>query len=281
MMLRGNKSPGTLVAEIKMLRMSHGGAFLIVEGKDDVRFWNSRRHVSCELVDGEGKLNVIGAISRVDAVGFVGTLGIVDDDCDFLTGARLESGNLCYTDAHDLECLLCRSTALDKVLAEHGDPEKIRRFQEETGDVRDALLDRALVFGHVRLAARLARPTIDLGFKVQQFVNPGTWTVEADAEELIRTAVPDSPQDVVAIADQLARLPKADPWFVARGHDMVEILRIGLQGVLGNIRAHIGANDIARILRAGLSPEDLRKTQLWADVRAWQAANSPYIVLAD
>ena len=50
----GHKNPATLVAEIRMHRMSHDGSFLIVEGKDDVRFWTSRRHTSCELVDGEG-----------------------------------------------------------------------------------------------------------------------------------------------------------------------------------------------------------------------------------
>ena len=53
-MLRGHKSPGTLAAEIKMLRTSHGGAFLILEGKDDIRFWRPRRHATCDLIDGEG-----------------------------------------------------------------------------------------------------------------------------------------------------------------------------------------------------------------------------------
>ena len=280
-MLRGNKSPGTLVAEIKMLRMSHDGAFLLVEGKDDVRFWNPRRHANCELVDGEGKPNVIGAIRRVDAARFAGALGIVDDDCDILTGARFETGNLLYTDAHDLECLLCRSSALDRVLAEHGDSEKIRRFEKAGVDVRNALLERALVLGRLRLAAHLARPAIDLGIKVRQLMNQNTWAVEANDEALIRRAVPDSPQDALAITNRLAQLPEADPWYVARGHDMVEILRIGLRRVLGNLPAHIGTADIARLLRAGMTPEDLRQTGLWADLSAWQAANRPYEVLAD
>ena len=65
--MQGHKSPGILVAEITMNRMSHDGAFLLLEGKDDVRFWQSRRHSNCELVDGEGKLNVVGAIQQLDA----------------------------------------------------------------------------------------------------------------------------------------------------------------------------------------------------------------------
>ena len=278
-MLQGHKSPGTLVAEIKMSRMSHDGAFLLVEGKDDRRFWEPRLHSGCELIDGEGKPNVVGAVQRLDAARFRGALGIVDSDYDFPTGPRFESENLLYTDAHDLECLLCRSSAFDKVLAEHGDAAKIRQFETAGVDVRTALLERALVFGRVRLAARLARPAIDLEMRVQQFVDRNTWAV--DDEGVIRRATGDAPADTHAITSRLAHLPEADPWYVARGHDLIEILRIGLQRVLGNLPAHIGVKDIARLLRAGVTPEDLRQTGLWTDLRAWQTANRPYAVLAD
>ena len=278
-MLRGHKSPGTLVAEIKMLRTSHDGAFLIVEGRDDVRFWRPRRHAGCDLIDGEGKPNVIGAVRRLDATRFGGALGVVDSDFELLTGGRSESGNLLYTDAHDLECLLCRSSALDKVLAEHGDDSRIRRFESTGNDVRTALLKRALVFGRLRFAALLARPAVELQVKVQRFVDENTWTV--DDEALIRQAVPDSPHDAHAITSRLGQLPEVDPWHLVRGHDMIAILRIGLRRVLGDLPASIGANDIARILRAAMSPEDLRDTGLWADLRAWEAANRPYAVLGD
>ena len=278
-MLRGHKSPGEIVAEIKMSRMSHSGAFLILEGTDDVRFWEARRHATCQLVDGEGKLNVIGAVQRLKATRFRGALGIADDDGDLLIGARVESDNLLYTDAHDLECLLCRSSAFEKVLAEHGDAAKIRQFEIAGVDVRTALLERALIFGRVRLAARLSRPAIDLEMRVQQFVDRNTWAV--DDEGVIRRATGEAPADTHAITSRLAHLPEADPWYVARGHDLIEILRIGLQRVLGNLPAHIGVKDIARLLRAGVTPEDLRQTGLWTNLRAWQAANRPYAVLAD
>ena len=279
-MLRGHKSPGTLVAEIKMLRASHDGAFLIVEGKDDVRFWRSRRHANCHLVDGEGKENVVGAVRRLDTARFTGALAVVDSDFERLTGGRFESGTLVYTDAHDLECLLCRSSALDKVLAEHGDPGKIRRFESAGTDIRTALLERALVFGRLRLAALLARPAAELQMPVPRFLDQDTWMV--DEEALVRGAVPDSSRDDVrAIAIRLGQLPEADRWHVVRGHDMIEILRTGLRRVLGDLPASIGASDIARLLRAGMSPEDLRGTGLWADMRAWQAANPPYAVLPD
>ena len=279
-MLRGHKSPGTLVAEIQMFRASRDGAFLIVEGKDDVRFWQSRCHANCDLVDGEGKQNVVGAVRRLDTARFSGALGVVDSDFERLTGGLFESDNLVYTDAHDLECLLCRSSALDKVLAEHGDPGKISRFESAGTDIRTALLERALVFGRLRLAARLARPAVELQMPVPRFLDEDTWMVDEDA--LIRNAVPDSSRDDVrAIAIRLGQLPEADRWHVARGHDMIEILRTGLRRVLGDLPRNIGIKDIARLLRVGMTPEDLRQTGLWADLRTWQTANRPYTVLAD
>ena len=183
-----------------------------------------------------------------------------------------------YTDAHDLECLLCRSSALDKVLAEHGDAAKIQRFERAGIDVRTALLERALAFGRLRWAAR-ARPAIALrGMAAPRFVDEDTWKV--DDERLIRETVSDADARA-AIKMRLAQLPDADPWYVAHGHDMVEILRTGLRRVLGDLPARITATDVAALLRAGMSPEALRETGLGAGVYSWQAANRPYSVLAD
>ena len=278
--MQGYKSPGDLVAELRMNRMSHDGAFLLLEGKDDVRFWQSRRHSNCELVDGEGKLNVVGAVRRIDTARIPGALGIVDSDYELPTSPRAESDNLLYTDAHDLECLLCRSSALDKVLAEHGDAAKIRRFEHDAGiDVRTALLERALAFGRLRWAAR-ARPAIELrGMAVPWFVDEDTWTVDGE-ERLICGTVSDADARA-AVRMRLAQLPDADPWYVAHGHDMVEILRTGLRRVLGDLPSGTKAKAIAGLLRAGMSPEALRKTGLGAGVHSWQAANRPYSVLAD
>ena len=127
-MLRHHKNPSTLAAEVKMTRGAHNGTLLLVEGSDDIRFWGTRRHPTCELVDGEGKANVIGCIHRLDKEPVSGVLGVVDDDYDFLTGTHHATRNIVATDAHDLECLLCRSPALDEVLAQCGDRAKILHF---------------------------------------------------------------------------------------------------------------------------------------------------------
>lgn len=155
------KDPGKIEAELVMRRAVHPGSFLIVEGPEDRRFWTPRVAplATCELVVGDGKRNVEGAVIRLDKRGFAGALGVVDDDYDRPQGRPLPSANLLATDAHDLECLLLRSPALDGVLAEYADPERIRRFEHSQGTrVREALLDRGLPFGRLRwLSAPLGR----------------------------------------------------------------------------------------------------------------------------
>ena len=112
---------------------------------------------------------------------------------------------------------------------------------------------------------------------IPRFVDVGTWAVDDD--ELIRT-VPNSSMDWARTwSHRIRELPDADPWYVARGHDMIEILRIGLQRVLGDTSPNVGTNELARALRLAMPRDDLQATKLWADVPNWEAANSPYTVL--
>ena len=59
---------------------------------------------------------------------------------------------------------------------------------------------------------------------------------------------------------------------------MVEILRIGLKKVLGDIPASIGPKDISRSLRLAMSLEELKKTRFGQDIGDWEIRNAPYAV---
>lgn len=272
----GNKDPHIIVAELAMERTVHDNAFLLVEGFDDVRFWGARKHSSCSLVDGEGKLNVLGAIGRLNDLKFTGVLGLVDEDYDGLVGRNLHLDNLVAISPHDMECLLCQSPALDVVLAEFGDPSKISTFEALEGvDVRTALVNRAGVFGRLRWAAEKYGMGIRLSpIDIPRFVNVATWQV--NDQELIRTVGSNSEAE---LRKCIAQLPDVEPWRVARGHDVLEILRIGLSEVLGNPKRNTKAKDIASVLRAAADTHDLQQTKLWQDMRSWEEDTPPYLVL--
>ncbi|MCY4025592.1 MAG: DUF4435 domain-containing protein [Acidobacteria bacterium] len=265
-----------------MAKMVHEGALLVVEGVDDWRFWEPRRHADCYVVDGENKTNVIEGIARLGRRGRAGVLGVVDDDYDSLLGGGARPENVVATDAHDLECLLCRSRALETVLVEYGSPAKIRRFEREAGvDVRTGLLERASVFGRVRWAAELYELDIaHAAIRVRRFVDRSTWTV--DSRGLMRAIVREgSEDDERVIAERLRNLPEADGWWVVQGHDVVDLLRIGLMHVLGSMKASVGTREVSRVLRAAMSQEELEGTQLGADIKAWEeSTEGRYLVLA-
>ena len=270
----------SLVAEIKMRRTLHDGSFLVVEGKDDGRFWEPRCHDSCRLIDGKGKPNVVHGLQRLDEIDFRGVLGVVDSNHDHLQGVPLPSANLVATDAHDLECLLCRSPALERVLAEYGDADKIARFEQGHGmDVRTALLDRGLAFGRLRWAARRFEPSLGLGnIKPRRFVDERTWLV--DDEQLLHMASSSAQVDAQVLQREVTQLPHTDPWHIVQGHDLIEILRIGLRGVLGSLQASTGVGAIARLLRQAMDMQDLQSTGLWEDMRRWEQSNEPFLVLS-
>ena len=116
---------------------------------------------------------------------------------------------------------------------------------------------------------------------MQRFVNRKTWAV--DVEGLIRAVVREgSMDDENVVARRVGELPAADDWWVVQGHDVLALLRIGLMQVLGNMKASVGTEQIARVLRAAMSREELQGTQLWADMRAWErSAQGRYLVLAE
>lgn len=266
-----------VAAEVKMRRTQHAGSFLVLEGLDDLRFWRSRSHDGCRLIDGQGKKNVVLGLQRLDRIGFNGALGVVDSNYDHLAGVPLGSKNLLSTDAHDLECMLCRSSALEAVLAEFGSDEKIDRFRQSS-DVRAALLERCLVFGRLRWAARRFEPSLRLP-ATRAFVDERSWSVDEDGL-IDRAAGMNEGVDAVALRRHVADLPPVDPWHVVHGHDMLEILRVGLRNVLGDLPAAVGVKEIARGLRLAMPRAELQSTQLWRDMQQWERLNKPYLVLA-
>jgi len=284
------RTPGDIEAEILMARQVHKGSFLVLEGQDNSKFWRGRiAKEMCYIVVADGKSNVIGAIKKLDARRFLGALGIVDDDFDGPNGCQYfdkfnscqyRSANLIGTDANDLECLLLRSPALDSVLGELGDSAKIKQFEQRSGlSVRDGLWNNGLAFGRLRwLAIKQGwRLSIDKQLSPGRFIERDTWLVkEAEMLEAVAQAVALNANEVRVLLDAL---PSADSWYVCQGHDLTEILRLGLQKALGNLKTTHTKDDIASSLRLAFHDIHLVATQLYADIQNWERLNIPYRIL--
>ena len=286
------KTPGDIEAEILMTRQVHKGSFLLLEGQDDSKFWRGRiAKGECDIVIADGKSNVIGTIKKLDARQFQGVLGIVDDDLDTpnecqyfdkFNGHQHFSVNLIGTDASDLECWLLRSPALESVLLELGDTAKIQQYERRTGlSIREGLWENGLVFGRLRwLESRRAwnqEVSVAKELKPERFIDRDTW--RANEAEVLEAAARRVDLDAEELRVLLDGLPSADPWFICQGHDMTEILRLGLQNVLGDLKTTQTKDNIASSLRLAFHDIHLAATQLYADIKNWERLNIHYQIL--
>ena len=278
-MISAYKGAAEVEVEILMTRQLFGGSFLVLEGDDDSRFW--RAHTSrddCEIVIAGGKPSVIGGLTRLASRRFSGAVGIIDSDCDRLLGVSLTGPNTIYTDTHDMEGTLLRSRALEKVLAEYGDPAKIKRFEGRDGcSVRDALLMRAFPLGRLRWYSLLVGAALD--FKQLhpiRFVDVATWSFDEDAllTAALRQGSLPAKDDLLA---QLNSMPSGDLWDICQGHDMVDMLGLGLKRQLGN--GNPGRDRIASSLRTGMERSELAATRVYGSLRTWERRNEPFRVL--
>ncbi len=141
MSLHDHKEPGTIVAEIDMIRTARPAvSVLVVEGSDDAKFWGARiDHVACELSIAGGRPKLLEAAKRVSKKGTPGVLCVADADWDRLMGSLPSVPNVVFTDAHDLETTLCMASALRKAIYDLGDGAKIAAFRQTRGDFVEVL----------------------------------------------------------------------------------------------------------------------------------------------
>ena len=143
-------SSDSIANTIRMLRTQHSGSFLIAEGDTDSRVWkNLVDSTKCCVENAYNKDKAVEVLNILEKDNFAGVLAVVDADFYILEETVLLSPNLLLTDTHDLETMLLKSPALEKVLREHGSTEKIERFPH----IRQTLLQSAKILGYLRWAS--------------------------------------------------------------------------------------------------------------------------------
>lgn len=268
--------------EVRLKRQNHKGCFLIVEGRDDRLFFEQfvNRH-DCQVTVANGKDGVTDVVRILDYDAVPGVVGVVDADFDHIEGRQKSSDNLIVLETVDLEALLIRSAALDRVLIELGSGEKIAGFG---GNVREALVAAAVAIGCLRLHSR--RAGLDLTFRglaYRRFIHTESLVVDVRAlvqEVVNRSQRPDLPLRDVARSAFAIQLSVDDHWLVGYGSDMVEILAVGLRKALGtNSAKAVEAKVVRQCLRLAFQRSDLNKTDLSRNLREWAARNPSYRVL--
>lgn len=277
-------TPQDIANNVRMMRAQYHGAILIVEGGTDMRVYEPFvDEAHCKLTPACGKENAIGALDILEKNRLEGVLVIVDADFWRLDGTKPNSPNLLLTDTHDLETMILSSDALEKVTSEFASPAKISKLGKP---IRDILLESAAPIGFFRWLSSATKDNLCVEFKKLAFDNfVDRRSLKVDIDKLIREAKVKSQNpslDASAITRRIAKLETVgyDLWQVCSGHDLVQILSIGLKSLFGNRRAKgVTPQIVDGMLRVAYEYSHFCYTQLYASIKSWSKANQPYEIL--
>jgi hypothetical protein len=259
-----------------MGRPLYDGLYVIVEGHTDQRLYNQyldRRTVVTMLA--HGKDEVLGALAILAAEGIPGVAGIIDADFARVGPRPAWPHNVLLTDTHDLETMIIKSPALDKLLEQCASPLKIAELADRVGvGPREILLRAGTTIGWLRYINE--REGLNLKFDGIDFGKfTDRDTLRVDPEALVRTVrnhgrswdVPE-PYLIAAVAEVADST--ADPWQVCCGHDLVEVLSVGLASALATRDAGERApSRLEESLRLAYERQWFVQTSLWASLRKW------------
>jgi hypothetical protein len=284
--MRDYLTPERDATAIRLRRDTFHGTFLLVEGSSDKIFYE--RFVDkteCTVITNSilGKQRVIDVLIILENSEFQGILMIIDADFDHLKGSSHSSSNLIRTDTHDLETMLLNSSALEKVIAEFGSEEKIARFGR---DVRKALLEAGMPIGYLLWISQLDELNLTFdGITFSKFIDDQT--LQIDELKLIQEVKNKSQAFGLKSENLQQRLTNQknnshDPWQVCRGHDLVEILSLGLRRAIGSAKtSDVEPNSLERSLRLAYEETYFYKTQIYLSIRSWESNNQPFRVFED
>ncbi len=271
--------------DVRLSRTLHKGTFLVLEGDTDARVYG--RFIcekDCMVIPAHGKDNAIGALEILESDGFDGILTIVDADFWHLENIKPNSENLLLTDTHDLETMILKtSNLLERILSEFGKRERIRNL---AGPVQTMVIEATLPIGLLRWLSSASRDNIPIKFRKLPFENFVDKTkLQTNVDELINEAkknVRDAEVDEESLKIKIKSMKNEgyDPWQVCSGHDMVEILTIGLRFTFGNRKAKaLTAEVVEGMLRMAYEYSHFCVTRLYKSIKNWENANPPFKIL--
>ena len=292
--MREYLSPERDANAIRLQRSTFLGTFLLVEGKSDKIFYEHLvDKLKCQVKifsdESSQKLRVIKVLDILDKSNFDGVIAIVDADFEHLGGLNYNTPNLFLTDTHDLETMIVKSPALEKVLITFGSEEKLLKLEK---NIRTVLIESGSLIGYLRWVSQCDNLKLTFnGIRFKKFVDTKTMYINESAmiQEIKNKSQAFSLNDV----DLQQRLTNKkngnhDLWQVCCGHDLVEILSIGLRNAIGSnkevdveARSSERKNTLENFLLNAYEAVYFRETQLCYNILLWENNNHPYKVLRD
>lgn len=258
MSINASKTPGIIVAEITMMKTAHSGAFFMVEGEEDSKFWTPRiDETRWQIVIAGGKPNLVGAASLLDQSADRRVIGLVDSDFDRVIGQIVASSRVAVTDQHDLDVFLVCSSALKLVMHEIADVAAIKVVETaQNKALAELAAEVALHFGRLRLLNDSRNYGVNFAkqLKPYAYVSNTDWTVN------IAQLHADFCNHAGILPQVLnAAMPQHGPqhlFDIVQGHDLLRVVDIGLRGFLCGTKS-CGEQELRSKLRIAVQTAQL------------------------
>jgi len=278
--MRDNLTSADIANSISMLRSSHKGPILVVEGVTDCRLFGKfvdRDEV--KIVPAFSKDNVRRSVSEVwGARRDTKVVGIVDADLDRLC-KKTYHPPIFLSDKRDMETMILSSGALYDVLSEYADPELLEKFEQNHGRTGDAIARATYPVGLLMFIS--SRERLGLSFKnldYSAFISKKTLAI--DIRRMIEEVFSQSINIGVGkkeLADKISEEEEVldDPWIAVRGHDAVSVLAIGLAETFGAYNGRdLKAGQVSGALRLSYNFGYFEDTDLYKNTVKWSKKNN-------
>jgi Protein of unknown function (DUF4435) len=261
---------------VRMVRTSNkASAAVLVEGDKDVRLYTNLFDPRfCFVTPASTKMNAVSALRLLRKGSVKGVLAIIDSDFSTIVGPAWDDPDILTTETHDLEGILLRSPALEKLLVEHG-----VRMPLGTA-LRSKLLSATRQLGYLRLASERGSHVINFeAFDFGTFIDP--MAIDCDLRRMTAEAVLKSTNSRFSASEMMEAIKDLDdsthdPWIISSGHDMTSTLALVLAAQSGKT---IPSYTVERQLRLAYEKAYFRDCALRRKIAEWETRNLPFRVL--
>lgn len=281
-------SPHSIVNSIRMKRINplfKDKAYLIVEGCGDVNLFSTFIDENKCGVKRTGKRDkVIEVIEIADSSHCKGILGIIDADFDELNNIVYSSENIIQTDTHDIETLIIKSPAFDKLLRVQCDIAKLREFEDRNNStIREIILEKAKFIALYRLIA--LNEGVKMKFRYipfSNFLDPNT--LEVDENELLNSITSTSPNfdisDLPKVQNKYNKMKTGtyNLWMLCNGHDLVKIIQTAIVNIFGIRIRNINFSTVGSFLQLSFEFRHFKDTRIYSSTKDWENNNIPFSI---
>ncbi len=274
-----HKNPvDVLISKIKMKNISKDNQVIIlVEGDSDSRFYKNYFHkkickIKFPMGGNNNKANAIKTLEKLTEEDYK-VIALLDADFDHLEKKKLLYDTLFLTDTHDLETMILSTNALEKIINESDNSNKLAEMKEPIVQI---LLRTGKWIGYIRWFNKqenyaLKFSSLDYG----KFIKLGSAQIDIDLNKLVDNIKNKSTRPDIKNNDFIEQIKQLfdksyDLWQVCNGHDLVKILFFILfkQNGKDNVIA-----DFEKNIRLSYETNQFLKTKLYQSIFIWEKEN--------